>query len=74
LHRQYVITAIGLLVVLVPIIYIKQILLAIGQDSQVIDVAAMYVYYVFPGAFLNSLAMQNVFYCSGLESTAIGLF
>ena len=34
----------------------------------------MYVYYVFPGAFLNSLAMQNVFYCSGLESTAIGLF
>ena len=32
LHRQYVITFMGLLVVLIPIIYIEPILLAIGQD------------------------------------------
>lgn len=61
-----------MLVVLVPITYIKQILLAMGQDPQVVDVAAMYIYYVLPGAFLNALSMQIVFYCYGLESTAIG--
>jgi hypothetical protein len=52
----------------------KNILLAIGMQAEVVSIAVTYILYVFPGAFLNSLAMQNVFYCMGLESTAISLF
>ena len=62
------------MVVLIPILYMKNILLAIGMQPEVVSIAVSYILYVFPGAFLNSLAMQNVFYCMGLESTAISLF
>lgn len=59
---------------LFPLLYIKNILLAIGQDPQVVDIAVIYIYYCIPGVFLNAFSMQNVLYCALLESTKIFVY
>ena len=64
LHRQYVITFVGCLLFLVPIIFVKDILLAIGMEPTIVDIAATYIFYCTPGAFFNAFAYQNIFYCN----------
>jgi Na+-driven multidrug efflux pump len=69
-----VITAIGCLIVLFPLLYIKDILLGIGQDPEIVDIAVVYIYWCMPGVFLNAFSMQNVLYCGLLESTRIFVY
>ena len=68
LHRQYMISFFGWLLFLVPLLYVRPILLAIGQDPTIVDVAATYIYYCAPGTLFNALAMQNVYFCTNLET------
>jgi len=62
LHRQYVITGIGATLAMIPCYYSKEIMIAIGEDPEIIDLAATYVYINAPGAFANAFAFQNIFF------------
>ena len=73
LHRQYVITAVGSLIVVIPLLFIKPILLSINQDTDIVDLAAMYVYYCIPGVICNGFSVANDWYCCLLESTSVTL-
>jgi multidrug resistance protein, MATE family len=74
LHRQYVITGVGCLVMIWPLLYIKDILIYIGQDPDVVNLAAVYVHYCIPGVLLNAFSMQNVLYCAMLEGTRVFVY
>lgn len=71
LHRQYVITSVGCLFALVPLLFCKQFLLALGQEQVVVEYATEYIYAVIPGCLLSGFAMQKSIYCMNLESTKV---
>lgn len=48
LHRQYFLNTCVWLVTLIPIIFIKQIYMAIGQEEEIADLAKQYVWIVAP--------------------------
>ena len=58
---------------LLPLLFMKQILLAVGQDPEIVSIAVVYVNWCIPGVFFNAFAMQNTLYCANLESTEISL-
>jgi hypothetical protein len=47
---------------MIPCYYSKEIMIAIGEDPEIIDLAATYVYINAPGAFANAFAFQNIFF------------
>ena len=48
LHRQYLLNCIVFAVTLIPIIFVKNIYLAIGQEEEIASLATQYVWYIAP--------------------------
>ena len=67
LHRQYIITGIVALILLVPLLSCKQIMLALGLPADVVEYAARYIHICIPGVILNGFGIINSVYCNHLE-------
>ncbi len=50
------------LILLVPLLNIRSIYSAIGQDDEVADYAATYVYYMLPAVYLNYVSTCSATY------------
>jgi Na+-driven multidrug efflux pump len=57
LHRQYVITGISCVVMFFPLLYMREILLAIGQDPVIVNIAVKYINWCIPGVFFNAISV-----------------
>jgi len=57
LHRQYYLNCFVYVAVLIPLLFVKQIYVAIGQDEEVAALATQYVWTVIPGLFFHTQAM-----------------
>jgi MATE family multidrug resistance protein len=49
----------------------RSILLGVGQDPAIVDIAVIYINWCIPGVFFNAFSMQNTLYCANLESTIV---
>ena len=59
---------------MIPCYYCKEILTAIGEEAEVIDIAVEYVYINAPGAVANAFAFQNIFFGVQMEAAEIAIW
>lgn len=73
LHRQYLLNVFVFLVAFIPIIFIKEIYAAIGQDEEISNLAAQYVWTVGPSVLPFTQALTIVGYSEAQQYTSAGI-
>ena len=64
LHRQYFLNCCVFGILLIPMIFVRQIYAAIGQKDIVADMAAQYVWITLPGMFFYFHAITLQLFCN----------
>ena len=73
LHRQYLLNTFVFLVAFIPVIFIKQIYSAIGQDEEISTLAAQYVWTVGPAVYIFTQARTMVDYAEAQKYTSASI-
>ena len=70
LNRQYFLNTLIYLVIIIPVFFIKEIYVAIGQEPEVAELASTYIWYVMPGVFFFMQATSAVKAAESLKYTS----
>ena len=73
LHRQYLLNTFVFLVAFIPIIFIKQIYAAIGQDEEISTLATQYVWTVGPTVLPYTQSLTMVGYAEAQQYTSVSI-
>jgi multidrug resistance protein, MATE family len=74
LNRQYYLNCLIFPVLCVPLIFIREIYSAIGQDDDVAHLASRYVWIVMPGVFFSTQALTDNSFAQSMGKTSLSIY